>query len=168
MSVEPPPFHQMIVGGQTVRLGAVLQNLEKWSRTQETAAWMRAANMIDSLDNRFERCWVDSRGSADTVVAWLAALVAAPTVDEYDLLARLLLDPFPTDLVEARVAWLNLGDGGAIAYAAGLTLAEAMTRQTGTHSIDDLHVLAAMRGWKFPPPEVIVDPGPDLSDWFTG
>ena len=87
---------------------------------------------------------------AETGLAWETLLVSATTHQDFQAAAEhvLLLRTGGDEQREVVWAWFALGQFGALAYAAGLTLAEAQSPEMWTTT--DLLALALLRGWRLP------------------
>jgi hypothetical protein len=89
---------------------------------------------------------------------WCGVLAGCPDAVSRAALAEMLLPPVALGELGTendRSRWLLLGNLGPVAYAAGLTLAEAQMGAAagwqGSWSRDRLVALAGLRGWSFPP-----------------
>ena len=90
----------------------------------------------------------DLRLPAPEGIMWLAGYVSATSQQEYAHFHWLICE----DTTDEVAAWRAVGVLAPLARIAGLTLDEARTRaQEDTLDPDALMVLAALRGWKFPP-----------------
>ena len=101
-------------------------------------------NDVDSMTSPAHALSVASR---QTALAWVALAVTAPDMDAWDDIARVQFPTIGSVSADESPQWLALGEFGTLAYAAGLTLAEATARHEQASGTQDLHTLAALRGW---------------------
>lgn len=137
-----------------------LQALAIWACEHHTALahivnttgnqWDHGNRVEDLVDRRRVHGGPDLR-EARVVLSWLVRIAAEPRITTLvNLMTWLSQDP-STRL--SRHAWIQLGEAGALAHAAGLTLKEAQHHLAypGREALQALQILAGLRGFTFPP-----------------
>ena len=76
----------------------------------------------------------------------------APDLESLDRALEIIFSEGDAD-PSLYASWRSLGEIGALAYASGLTVEEALltaAREDVDAAVEELRVLAALRGWRAP------------------
>lgn len=123
--------------------------------------WVHAVIMEEFITYRNDITGGLQVADPRTVLAWLICMASEPPGNAVLSITWLIFDSVDRQYMNM---WLRLGDAGALAHAAGLTLDEAEQHLTRPDAQLTLHTLAALRGFTFPP--VTLFPADSAPTWL--
>ena len=142
-----------VVAARRLRLpGGATEYLTRWAIEHSRAGLMTTLAIGDVMA---ELAWMPSM-TAEQMYGWLGLIGNGPDAPANMAIEDMLCARMDAQGIHAalttRSSWMSLGEIGPLAYAAGLTVDEAIERYAaGTLDHEAIVVMVGLRGWRLPP-----------------